>query len=138
MSRPTLHLVEKYGMEKIGGAVYILGAMLQEGRPLYTPASGICHNIQIYLGDASSKTASKLVGDVARLWPEYSGHPEYPVPGWGQWNSIAAYNRANVGQMWSQDHEYGQARWRLVQFMVDQLAHELVEYDKYNVRPQFL
>lgn len=128
MSRPTLHLVEKYGMEKIGGAVYILGAMLQEGRPFYPPHGGICNNIGMHINDIHA--AGKIVADVARLWPEYSGDPSYPVPGWCGYNSHVAFNMASPGMMWSQDHEYGQARWRLVQFMVDQLAHELVEYDK--------
>lgn len=127
MSRPTLHLVEKFGLTTICGVLNALGRMLQEGEPPYS--SGICGNISIHLG-IESRTATELVGCVASTWPEYSGVHDYPVPGWDGRGAAYAYGCAKAEQMWSHDHEYGQARWRLVHFMVEQLAHELVEYDK--------
>lgn len=54
-----------------------------------------------------------------KAWPEFSGSDAYPVPS-ESWRTPAdAYDRAGEDQMWNPDHEYGAARLRLVDWLVN-------------------
>lgn len=56
-----------------------------------------------------------------KLWPKFSGHSVYPVPG----GYTDFWRAAGTRRMWS--GEYGNLRKELLNFMIEQLEKELAE-----------
>lgn len=67
-----------------------------------------------------------LFKHIASYWPEHSGQPNYPVPH-PERSPRDAYMSANEDEMWSRDHPYGAARWRLIEFCIAELEKDLGE-----------
>ena len=63
-------------------------------------------------------------------WPEFSGDPEYPVPH-RSLRPGEAYHW--VVDKWDRRTEYGKARWRLVDFLIEKLKKIVNEYEKRNI-----
>lgn len=60
-----------------------------------------------------------------RQWPERSGHIDWPVPASRTDTSPKAayhkYMESNTKQMWDRDTEYGQLRWELLEWLIEEL-----------------
>lgn len=88
---------------------------------------GICTNLADHLaGDGVGvDTAYALVRALAPDWPEYSGDEGYPVPSYSEgkspeqayWQRLCRPRR----NQWDRETEYGQARWRLLDFLIARL-----------------
>ena len=59
------------------------------------------------------------------LWPGSSGHPDYPVPAnrTSKCHKTAQhkYMVSNTEQMWGKGQEYGQLRWELLEWLIEEL-----------------
>lgn len=80
---------------------------------------GICHHVIEFAGceeeDATYKALRKALANLFKSWPQYSGNPEYPVPG-----GKAAFN--SVPNQWV--GAYGAQRWALAEFMLHTLGQK--------------
>lgn len=86
-----------------------LASELDAGKALRT---GICNFVKSRTEEESA--AEEVMGRLFREWPEYSGNVSYPVPGiYWKWDR------------WSKRTKYGQARRRLLAFMIKTLREEL-------------
>lgn len=60
-----------------------------------------------------------------RQWPERSGHIDWPVPASRTDTSPKAayhkYMESNTKQMWDRNTEYGQLRWELLEWLIEEL-----------------
>lgn len=60
-----------------------------------------------------------------QLWPGSSGHIDYPVPASRiDTSPKAAYHKymeSNTKQMWDRNTEYGQLRWELLKWLIEEL-----------------
>ena len=75
---------------------------------------GICKNLQIRLG---TPTRPPGLYPLFEQWPEFSGDIEYPVPSGDPWGT---YLRCE--DKWDRGTKYGQARWRLLDFLIEKTA----------------
>ena len=83
---------------------------------------GICSNLAWELhGEVEHEQRTRLERSLFKAWPEYSGHPDYPVPSEGC-DPARAYN--NTDDQWDPDSAYGAARWRLLAFMISELTRD--------------
>ena len=70
--------------------------------------------------------AAKLFRRMSKLWPDYSGDEEFPVPALDpRMSPITAYAITSAPDRWSRAHPYGAARWALVEFVIEELEKEL-------------
>lgn len=83
--------------------------------PLIDRWSGICVNLnllsKLYIPDWEA-----LVSEAAKTWPEYSGHPRYPVPHPNLLPETAYTTKWEV-EKWS--GEYGESRRRLCRYIAN-------------------
>jgi hypothetical protein len=81
---------------------------------------GICANIisNTPVG-ADYQDLVQIQRDLFKLWPEYTDQPEYPVPCEGL-RPERVYKKTE--DKWDTDTAYGQARWRLLDFMISELT----------------
>ena len=60
-----------------------------------------------------------------QLWPGSSGHANFPVPANRTDTSPKAayhkYMESNTKQMWDRNTEYGQLRWELLEWLIEEL-----------------
>ncbi len=84
-----------------------LKACTPEGRM----SAGICSNLTM-LGCRDTWSLAPTLQTAFAEWPEFSGHPDYPVPLAG-WSPEAAYYNFP-----SWEGEYGAARMRLLDFLI--------------------
>lgn len=60
-----------------------------------------------------------------RQWPERSGHIDWPVPASRTDTSPKSakhkYMVNNTEQMWDKGQEYGQLRWELLEWLIEEL-----------------
>jgi len=107
---------------------------LEAGRPPMVAETGLCDNLVAYLRWLGYKEAYphqqilaralSLLEDLMTWWPEHSGSFVYPVPSYQPAvGSREAYGRAR--DLWSTDTAYGQARWRLVAWLRQELEEAL-------------
>lgn len=98
--------------------------------------NGICDYINItfmpkYMRVRRSEYNQKLLR-LFGLWPEFSGSYKYPVQNKYEFcgESLSdAYSKAcNEGTLWDQSTEYGKARMRLLNWMIERLTFELGIY----------
>lgn len=58
-------------------------------------------------------------------WPERSGHIDWPVPASRADKSPKSayhkYMESNAKQMWDSNTEYGQLRWELLEWLIEEL-----------------
>lgn len=96
-------------------AIGILESWAENQLPPIDKFSGICTNLarlpKLHFGDWEA-----LVSEAAKTWPEYSGHPRYPVPH-PDLLSETAYTAKCEVKKWS--GEYGESRRRLCQHVAD-------------------
>lgn len=68
---------------------------------------------------------SRYMSHLMHLWPGSSGHPDYPVPANRTDTSPkAAYHKcmeSNTKKMWDRNTEYGQLRWELLEWLIEEL-----------------
>lgn len=85
-------------------------------------AYGICYNIT-----RGPTDGYEVVGQYAVGWNEHSGDIGNPVPSfdrdldhWGMYDEAQ-----HSGNLWSKDTEYGRARWRLVDHLIERITADL-------------
>lgn len=61
-------------------------------------------------------------------WPEFSGDEKYPVPH-PIWEPEYAYNFSSYKEFYDPDEEYGAARLRLLDYLIEEIT-KIVEPDK--------
>lgn len=83
---------------------------------------GICYNVKILMWEDRFE-ACEWLAEKFQLWPEFSGDTEFPVRCEGMDPERAYQNR---GSLWD-DNEYGDARRRLLQFLIDEVLKELLK-----------
>lgn len=66
----------------------------------------------------SCETSGVLPQDLVNKWPEHSGNPSFPIPH-PDWP--APYGYLMCRNKWDKRTEYGKARWRLVDFLIEKL-----------------
>ena len=79
-------------------------------------STGICRNVgRVFLSESDDKffMHQRMVCELAKGWPEYSGNWHYPVPCEGK-TAEAAYLTL---PLW--EGEYGAARLRLLCYLID-------------------
>lgn len=93
-------------------------------------AYGVCHQLTVVV-DAGliTRTLRDFVKWRMQQWPEYTGHPDYPVPGVAKYAMCPedTYSHTKSGEYFS--GEYGGNRIRLVNFLIRELEAELAAYD---------
>lgn len=71
-------------------------------------------------GRGAGKRAFSLLIEAMRGWSEHSGDEAYPVPYYrGDGNPVYGYHITR--DLWDKHTEYGRARWRLVDFLIEEL-----------------
>ena len=93
----------------------ILESWAEDQIPPIDKFSGICLNLAQLPGFCLSDWEA-LVSEAAKTWPEYSGHPRYPVPH-PDLLPESAYTAKWEVEKWS--GEYGESRRRLCQHVAD-------------------
>lgn len=82
---------------------------------------GICTQITRHLTIRESSYMSHLM----QQWQGSSGSINYPVPASRIDTSTKAaqvkYVKSNTKQMWDRDTEYGQLRWELLEWLIEEL-----------------
>lgn len=93
---------------------------------------GICLAVKYYFGADEGREIQWLLTDIFVKWPEYSGNEGYPVPDpdWADdWDddmhdaAARAFENADIETMWH--GPYGEARMRLLDFIIQTLSEEL-------------
>ena len=79
--------------------------------------NGICRNIHYLLGEVEAPAALRVMRELSREWPLFSGDPEYPVP-CPDLDPFEAY--VSPYKKWS--GPYGEARLDLLQFLIENLS----------------
>lgn len=98
--------------------------------PLSRRHGGIC--AVIHDAVRGFEDASDLVEDcdnelevLFRKWPQFSGHPYYPVPSpFEELDAQDVYEETDSESMWNPNHPYGKLRWELVDFCIAELEKE--------------
>lgn len=93
---------------------------LREAGP--TTDFGICCQVK-HLCD--SKQLYDELRALFSRWPEFSGHPEFPVPHPDQSPSQAFHTEVDL---WDRSTEYGAARWRLLDWLIEQTEPETLAH----------
>lgn len=95
-------------------------------------SAGICLLLHIEVWDTTKSDNTILTGiwiqQTVESWPEYSGQPRYPIksydedqgPGSKFWSQ-----RARKGLMWDRDDPYCMARWRLLDWLIEQAKEQI-------------
>lgn len=78
---------------------------------------------ELDMGICSNANTSHWVTDIFEEWPEYSGHPKFPVSSPEFSDPRQAYFNTPDEDFWSPDHPYGAARLRLLDFLIDTLEN---------------
>jgi hypothetical protein len=93
---------------------------LQDDPEILEEGMGICANLAWELhNEVTCEQCTEIEQALFKAWPEYSGDLYYPVPAEGC-APHEAYN--DTDNMWDSDTAYGQARWRLLNFMIWELT----------------
>lgn len=95
-------------------------------------SSGICGNywnvVTAYTGELRkfSCQASDVMRGMFHRWPEYSGDYAFPIRTDKSRSANTQFDRSgSVKTMWSTRYPYGRARWRLLNWMIQQLEAEI-------------
>ena len=100
-------------------------ALRNRGLPAWR-CHGLCEHIIACSSDPDEGFAIRnALRQCFRLWPEYSGDPAYPVPSPDgdeddEYDAECAYDQLNL---WT--GAYGEARKRLLDFIIQTLSEEL-------------
>lgn len=82
---------------------------------------GICTQLSRHLTIRESRYMSHLM----QQWPGRSGYAKFPVPAnITDTSHKAAYHKymeSNTKQMWDRNTEYGQLRWELLEWLIEEL-----------------
>lgn len=105
--------------EQILHNALILRGMIEDGDLAYINKFGLCHLLYHCPNGVKPQGAWWHVRELFPMWPEFSGDDVYPVPGGGD-----AYDAASDADKLFEG-EYGAARIRLLQFIIDTLTKEL-------------
>jgi len=54
-----------------------------------------------------------------KAWDEFSGSIYYPIPGYDDQTPYEAFDLTDGAIMWDRNHEYGAARWRLLDHCIE-------------------
>lgn len=81
---------------------------------------GICFNIS-YPEDGFA-----IVKEFAIGWDEHSGNDDCPVPSFNNnrdcWGMYLYARNSTFDGLWDKDTEYGRARWRLVDYLIERIT----------------
>ena len=91
--------------------------------------TGICNNVRSYVEEFRWDEAMDVLHILFKRWPKFSGNTNFPVPdpknetsGW-----LDAYNiyfsAAGADAIWDRENEYGQLRWELLDFCIEEIGH---------------
>ena len=103
-----------------------MDSLLEKLQELHTsgPASynhGICTQISRHLTIQERGYMLHLM----QQWPGRSGSIDFPVPANRTDTSLKAaqikYIKSNTKQMWDRNTEYGQLRWELLEWLIEEL-----------------
>lgn len=99
------------------------------------PNDGICRNLSSTTGEArkaqgfyEDQVERELVR-VFRRWDHWSGSYEYPVPAPSGCHTGEFYEARQKGRLWDRTTEYGQLRWQLLDFCIQELEKYEVNQD---------
>lgn len=79
---------------------------------------GICSNFE-NLFETWSNVWDDNYAACFKAWDEFSGSIYYPIPGFEDRPPNEAFDIASGDIMWDRDHEYGAARWRLLDHCIE-------------------
>lgn len=88
------------------------------------PMAGICNNI-------TSKwlNGHTFVVKYATGWKDHSGYKDYPVP--SSYPSLSPVDMHYIAwrehELWAKHTRYGDARWQLVDYLINRVTQELQE-----------
>ena len=104
----------------------VLEAMIRvKGGEIDATIFGICFNTSQIVGDDGC-VAYDVIEYLSPKWPKYSGDIAYPVPSPnGKETPMYAYNYSD--NLWT--GEYGQLRYELLDFLIEELTKAVEEYD---------
>ena len=103
-------------------ALDVLKALREVGPTADARFYGICYSLN-EATDHHDLTVQFIMNEYAPLWDEYSGDVEYPVPGFDGMSEMTAYNTTD--DMWDKNAEYGRARYRLVDHLIECIEKDL-------------
>ena len=84
--------------------------------------AGICSNMIVRVPDEADYLIQvQIQRNLFKRWPEYTGRKDFPVPCEGL-KPARAYKKTE--DKWDSDTAYGQARWRLLAFMIAELTRD--------------
>ena len=94
---------------------------------------GICYAVEYAAGIESDNSRSMLyeLRCLFEEWPEFSGEPDFPVPhpdgpdADDGWSSAAEAAYMGTEDLWL--GEYGAARWRLLDWLIERTAPRAAE-----------
>lgn len=103
----------------------ILDALLylKENGPLID-GTGICHNLHKIMRKYG--VYHSVDDDLIKIfisWEEFSGDKNYPISVSKLVSAAHQYERSK--QLWNTKTEYGKARYRLLDFLIDEIKKEL-------------
>lgn len=97
------------------------------------PNTGLCNNVRVATGVGWLSDEWGCVANWMReaypKWPKYSGDLVFPVPGGANAYDFHMVHQP-AGSMWDRNTEYGQLRWGLLDFLIEQLESEIEQTDK--------
>ncbi len=103
-----------------------MASLLEKLQELHTngPAphnGGICTQLSRHLTIRESGYLSHLM----QQWPGRSGRIKFPIPANRTDTSLKAaefkYMKSDTEQMWDRNTEYGQLRWELLEWLIEEL-----------------
>lgn len=97
-----------------------------------TYQNGLCYYLErardkLWLsGACNDNTLNQNYYTILRLmreWPGSSGISHYPVPGYDNYDGSEAY--LIKMHLWDKNHPYGQKRWKMVNWIKQQLENDI-------------
>lgn len=79
---------------------------------------GICSNFE-NLCESTPDVWEDNYESAFKSWDEFSGSKYYPVPGFDGQSANQSFDEASDDIMWDRGHEYGAARWRLLDHCIE-------------------
>lgn len=102
-----------------------MASLLEKLQELHTngPAP-YCHGICTQVNGITHLEIGYMLY-LMRQWPERSGHIDWPVPASRTDTSPKSakhkYIASDTKQMWDRNTEYGQLRWELLEWLIEEL-----------------
>lgn len=112
-----------FTLEQLESALTIL-VSISNGTIHVNPSYGLCHALTYPRGTRSDLSGDHIVGHYAYTWEEYSGDSEFPVRSYDN-NRTCEDQYILTKDLWDKNTEYGRARWRLVDYLINRVSADL-------------